>query len=184
MKVIEKLIYLISLFPFLLIFINKDKKEEIIESEYDKVEVYAKGDIVIEGLFEFPKGADLNDLVRLCKKTDTTDLSHIDLSEKLISGAAYDFKSVDDNNEKYTDLFISGIPNSNTDLAINQDKLININTATLKELELNLKGVGAVKAQNIIKYRKKNKFLSIEELLNVEGITKAIYDKNKDRLTI
>ena len=46
---------------------------------------------------------------------------------------------------------------------------ININTADQKALET-LPGVGAVKAEAIITYRKAHKFSSIEELSEVKGI--------------
>ncbi|HUS23388.1 MAG TPA: helix-hairpin-helix domain-containing protein [Candidatus Binatia bacterium] len=57
---------------------------------------------------------------------------------------------------------------------------VNINTADAKTLAKELKGVGLSKAEAIVKYRaEKGGFKSPEELENVQGIGKAIYEKNK-----
>jgi competence protein ComEA len=61
---------------------------------------------------------------------------------------------------------------------------IDINIADTKVLSL-LKGVGMKKAQAIIKYRDENgKFISVDDLLNVNGIGKKILAQNKSKLTI
>jgi len=69
--------------------------------------------------------------------------------------------------------------NSNTDA-----DLVNINTATLDELD-GLPGIGPTTAQKIIDYRDENgSFLSIEDILNVSGIGPAIFDDIKDLITV
>jgi competence protein ComEA len=60
---------------------------------------------------------------------------------------------------------------------------ININTATKEEL-VTLKGVGKKKADRIIKYREENPFKTIEEFMNVKGISQKTLDKNKDLITV
>jgi competence protein ComEA len=61
---------------------------------------------------------------------------------------------------------------------------IDINDADIKTLSL-LKGIGMKKAEAIIKYRNENgKFVSVEDLLNVNGIGVKVLALNKEKLTI
>ena len=61
---------------------------------------------------------------------------------------------------------------------------VNINSATKEQLE-SLDGVGPVKAQAIIDYRKKNgPFKKLEDVKNVDGIGEATYDKIKGNIQL
>ena len=66
---------------------------------------------------------------------------------------------------------------------IEENKLVNINTATIDELQT-IKGVGESKAKSIIEYRKENKFIKIEDIKNVSGIGDSLFEKIKDYITI
>lgn len=62
------------------------------------------------------------------------------------------------------------------------DKL-NINTATVAEIQKSLVGIGAKKAEAIVQYREKHgNFTAAEQLLEVQGIGKATLEKNRDRI--
>ena len=72
--------------------------------------------------------------------------------------------------------------NSSTTKSTNQ--VVNINTATLLELQT-IPGVGESKAQAIITYREENGgFKSIEEITNVSGIGDSTFEKIKNNITI
>lgn len=60
---------------------------------------------------------------------------------------------------------------------------VNINTADKKEL-MKLDGIGSKKADNIIEYRTKNKFTSIEDIKKVDGIGDKLFDKIKKDISI
>ena len=59
---------------------------------------------------------------------------------------------------------------------------INLNTATKEEL-MSLDGIGSAKADAIIEYRKANKFNSIDDLKNVNGIGDKIFDNLKGEIS-
>lgn len=62
---------------------------------------------------------------------------------------------------------------------------INLNTADEATLQRELSGVGAAKARAIVAYREANgEFASTDELLEVKGIGKAIFEKNRDKVAV
>ena len=62
--------------------------------------------------------------------------------------------------------------------------MVNLNTATVSELEA-LPGVGAKTAARIVDYRqKKGPFKKIEEIMNVQGIGEKSFLKLKPQLTV
>ena len=65
---------------------------------------------------------------------------------------------------------------------INQS--ISINTADVEALTL-LPGIGRVKAERIVEYRKENgKFKHASDLINVKGIGVKIFEKLKDQISL
>ena len=62
---------------------------------------------------------------------------------------------------------------------------VNINTAEAETLQKQLSGIGKGKAEAIVAYREANgEFTSVDELIEVKGIGKALLDKNRDRLAV
>ena len=59
---------------------------------------------------------------------------------------------------------------------------VDINSADVKELS-SLNGIGAKKADFIVKYRNQHKcFINVDELVKVKGIGKKIVEKNRVNL--
>jgi competence protein ComEA len=62
---------------------------------------------------------------------------------------------------------------------------IDLNGADASTLQCELTGVGEAKASAIVAYRDINgPFASVDELLEVKGIGKAILDRNRDKLEV
>ena len=65
-----------------------------------------------------------------------------------------------------------------------ENRKVNINTASLTELTT-LSGIGTTRAQNIIQHRERvGAFESIQDLMNVDGISTGIFQKIADDITI
>ena len=143
------------------------KKEELIA-------IYITGEVNNPGVYYIEEGMRLNDIVELCGGfKDTADLSEINLAEKLNdSDKIFIPKIVSDNYEEIN------LEEKNDDSG-----KININTANKTQLK-ELDGIGDTLADNIIKYRNNSKFKSIEDILNVDGIGQAKYEKIKEYICI
>ena len=97
------------------------------------------------------------------------DITELNLAEKLNDSDKIDVpkKIIEEKSEE-----------SDTD-----NNLININKATKEELKT-LDGIGDTLADNIIEYRKNNKFESIEDILNVNGIGESKYNAIKEYICV
>jgi len=70
------------------------------------------------------------------------------------------------------------------ELAEKMAGLVDLNTATKEQL-MELPGIGASKAEDIVRYREESGgFHSIEEIMNVPGIKEAGFQKIKDRIVV
>ena len=64
-------------------------------------------------------------------------------------------------------------------------EVVNLNKANAAALQQHLKGIGPVKADAIVAYRKKNgNFKSLDDLQNVKGIGPELIKKNKSNLSL
>jgi competence protein ComEA len=66
-----------------------------------------------------------------------------------------------------------------------QQQSVDLNSASAEQLASTLVGVGAAKAQAIIRYRDEvGPFRSVEELEEVKGIGSSIVKRNKARISV
>jgi competence protein ComEA len=66
-----------------------------------------------------------------------------------------------------------------------QTAKVDLNGADAQTLQKELAGVGEAKAKAIVAYRETNgPFASVDELLEVKGIGKAILDRNREKLEV
>lgn len=64
-------------------------------------------------------------------------------------------------------------------------EVVNINSANAVTIEQELNGIGKVKAQAIVKYRKENgPFKSVDDLVNVAGIGEKTLEKIRSKISV
>lgn len=142
----------------------------------NKLLVEIKGEVKKPDVYEVDEGSIIRDLINIAGGlTEKANINKINRAEKLKDNQLIvipDNESVDS----------SAITNSgNND---SEDGIININSASLSDLQ-KINGIGEVKAQSIIDYREKSGgFKSIEDIKNVEGIGDKTFEKIKDKISI
>ena len=155
------------------IIVNNDKIND--EEEYIYVDI--KGEVINPNVYKIKKGLRVIDVINLAGGlTEESDTSNINLSKIVTDEMVIVIKSKN-NEEVYIDSDVD-INNNN-----NNNQLIDINTCTIDEL-LTLPGIGESKANNIIEYRKKNKFNTINDIMNVSGISESLFNKNKEYIKV
>lgn len=66
-----------------------------------------------------------------------------------------------------------------------QPLTIDLNKADVPTLQSQLSGIGKAKAEAIVAYREQHgDFASVDELLEIKGIGKALLERNRDKLTV
>jgi len=66
-----------------------------------------------------------------------------------------------------------------------QQPLIDLNKADAATLQAKLSGIGKTKADAIVAFREEHgDFASVDELLEIKGIGKALLERNRDKLTV
>lgn len=183
------------------------------KEEPAKISIDIKGAVVNPGVYEIEETKKVIDVIYLAGGLrDDADTSLINLAKKVKDEMVIVIYTVSQIEEakKNENSFVKPIdtvctcPKVTNDACLSQDKdtsqneknnsssttsqttsdKVNINTATLEELQT-LSGIGESKAEAIIEYREVNGgFNSIEDIKNVSGIGDSLYEKIKDFITI
>lgn len=147
------------------------------------VAVHVIGAVPRPGLYEFAEGARVQDAINAAGGLlASASVDTINLAALLEDGQqlVIPFKDGDAPTEDPNALNLPGAtetPPSNSDL-------ININTASLEELD-SLPGIGPTIAQRIIDYREENgEFDSIEDIMNVSGVGPSTFEQIQDLITV
>ena len=162
---------------------NQEKEKIKIENINKKtITVFISGEVKNPGVVTIDAEKRLSDAVNeLGGTTENADLNKVNLAMKLKDESHYIIPKIGDNLESYnSETFENDIEN---DLN-NKNNLININTASIQELDT-LPGIGEATANKIVNYREeKGKFNSIEEIKNVNGIGDKKYEELKTLISI
>lgn len=182
-------------------------KEEILDEPIDidkiiKYNIDIKGAVKNPGVYSVDSNLTVNDVIKIAgglnKEADT---SLINLAKKISDEMVIIIYTKDEvKNSNLINTVIKVVekecvcPNIENDGCLNteiedtitnkeENKLVNINTATKEELQT-INGIGESKANNIINYRNEHgKFSKIEELKNVDGIGDSLYESIKIYIT-
>lgn len=190
------------------ILAKKEEKKEKEEDIYYYVDI--KGAVNNEGVYKLKENSRVIDVINQAGGLkENADTSITNLSKKIFDEmfiVIYTKEEIDkykqqtistkEINEKLDKNIIVIDENNNANIKSKsiskstkkddseEDKIININTATKEEL-LTIAGIGESKADAIISYREENGiFESIEDIKNVSGIGDSLFEKIKDYITV
>lgn len=157
--------------------VEEVKSNEISLEKVNKIIVEIKGEVNKPDVYEVEDGAIIRDLIEIAGGlTGEANIDSINRAQKL---RANELIIIPNKSENIASISVS----SEVNISNNSD-IININTASIDELQ-RINGIGEVKAKSIIEYREKNGgFKSIEEIKNIEGIGEKTFEKIKDKIAI
>jgi competence protein ComEA len=149
------------------------------------IAIHVVGAVVRPGLYEFPKGARVQDAIDAAGGSlASADETGLNLAATLEDGQQLEipYRSGSEP-EVRTDSLDLPSSSEQQDSPPTQD-LVNINSATLEELDA-LPGIGPTTAQKIIDYRDENgPFSVIEDIMNVSGIGPATFEDIQELITV
>lgn len=161
---------------------EKHKDEKDLKVTNKEITVYISGAVKNPGIVTLNSGERLAKAVeQVGGTTEKADLNKINLAIKIEDEMHYVIpeigQEVNDNSENIND---DAVSNNKT----NNSTKININTATIEELDT-LPGVGEATANKILNHRKENgKFENIEEIKNVNGIGDKKFENIKELISV
>ena len=145
--------------------------------------VYVQGGVNQPGLYSLPQQSRVNDAILAAGGlSEQADVSSLNLAKILQDGDRVDIATISKPvvNDPETGL----PPTSPTQRTSSSLIVVNINSATLNELDT-LPEIGPITAQSIIDYRNTHgPFTKIDDILYVNGIGPATFEKIRELITV
>lgn len=140
--------------------------------------IYVVGAVKKPGIYQLPMGSRVFQAVELAEAGARADESQLDMARVLVDGEKI---RVPKQGEKLTvEQAVGASPSSPN----GSGGLVNINTASVQELDSRLPGVGPSYAQRIVDYRSQHPFTKKEDIKEVSGIGDKRYEAIKDLITV
>ncbi|MTT32491.1 ComEA family DNA-binding protein [Terrilactibacillus sp. BCM23-1] len=160
----------------------QDNRQETKATDTSLV-VDLKGEVKHPGVYKMENGSRVSDVIQKSGGyTNQADQNKINLAQKLKDEMVILVPKKGDSSAVMTTS--NSTANSDSSASTEDSKLININTATMDELQ-NLNGIGPSKAEAIISYREEHGlFKTPEELTNVTGIGEKSFEKLKSDICV
>lgn len=187
---------------------NDSKKDDIVVEKNivkekkkisnEKIQVDIKGEINYPGIYKMDSNSRVVDVIKLAGDlTENADTSVINLSKKITDemviiiyskSEVENFKKTKELEKQLEEFCVQNDENSLRNDAcisdVDSNGKVNINTASVSELE-KLTGIGEKKAKDIISYREKNGgFNTIEDIMKVNGIGENGFAQIKEDITV
>ena len=174
-KLIIGIVIIVSFFLLRTLLDSSDQKVEPNQSQtpvfqkQSTILVHLKGEVKYPGIYEINESMRLFELIDIAGGLlESADANSLNLVSEVFDGMVIIIP-------RYS------IADQNTSEVCNK---ISINTATVDEL-VQLSGIGEARARSIVSYRQeKGRFSSIEDLLNISGISETILLAIKDDICL
>ena len=165
--------------------VNTTRVEETTEMMPENCYVDVKGEVLRPGVYEFSCESRIQEVIKKAGGfTEEADETKINLAQKITDQMQIIVPNVQSKQEGSVTEENSGKGSStNPNVSNSKQGTININTATLEELQT-IKGIGKKKAEAILQYRKEHGAFRIkEDLLQVKGIGKKALEAIESQVT-
>lgn len=165
--------------------VNTIRVEETTTMMLQKCYVDIKGEVLRPGVYEFSCESRIQEVIKKAGGfTEEADETKINLAQKISDQMQIIVPNLHSKQEGgVTEGNSEKGKSSNTTPSNSKQGTININTATLEELQT-IKGIGKKKAEAILQYRKEHgAFRTKEELLQVKGIGKKALEAIESQVT-
>lgn len=165
--------------------VNTTRVEDTTTMMTQNCYVDIKGEVLRPGVYEFSCESRIQEVIKKAGGfTEEADETKINLAQKITDQMQIIVPNVHAKQEGGVTEENSGKGSSfNTNSSNSKQGMVNINTATLEELQT-IKGIGKKKAEAILQYRKEHgAFRTKEDLLQVKGIGKKALEAIESQVT-